>query len=403
MPIISIFSAAFSQADEIANQIAKKTQWDRIDDLLFEKTSERFKIATDQLARAMEGPPFLFNKFTHRREQNLAKLKLQLAEMLADKQILHGFASQLIPRNIGHVLRVCLLSDPEYRAEQLKKEQGIRLDAAQQKVREEDLKRAQWSKRLFGVQPWDQTLYDLKIPVNETGIDKAVDLIIENAQKGIMAYTAASEAALADFVIAAKGELALVEAGYFHAVSCEAGVITVLVDEYVMRLEKLETELKKLLGKVNGVNDVNVKTGPNYRPTSILADVDFDLPDKVLLVDDEKDFVMTLSERLEMRDMEPAVAYSGEEALSLLKEEEPEVMVLDLKMPGIDGIEVLRRVKGEHPEVEVIVLTGHGSEKDKELCMSLGAFAYLEKPVDIELLSKTMREAKLVAKKEEKE
>jgi DNA-binding response OmpR family regulator len=87
------------------------------------------------------------------------------------------------------------------------------------------------------------------------------------------------------------------------------------------------------------------------------------------------------------------VAYDGEEALSLVKSEEPEVMVLDLKMPGIDGIEVLRRMKKEHPNVEVIILTGHGSEREKELARELGAFAYLEKPVDIDVLSQTMKEA----------
>jgi DNA-binding response OmpR family regulator len=68
-------------------------------------------------------------------------------------------------------------------------------------------------------------------------------------------------------------------------------------------------------------------------------------------------------------------------------------MILDLKMPGIDGIEVLRRVKGEHPKVEVIILTGHGSEKDREVCMELGAFAYLHKPVDIDVLSQTLKAA----------
>ena len=62
-------------------------------------------------------------------------------------------------------------------------------------------------------------------------------------------------------------------------------------------------------------------------------------------------------------------------------------------MPGIDGMEVLRKVKKERPHVEVIILTGHGSEKDKEFAMELGAFAYLEKPVDIELLTSTMKEA----------
>jgi len=113
----------------------------------------------------------------------------------------------------------------------------------------------------------------------------------------------------------------------------------------------------------------------------------------VLLVDDEREFVQTLSERLMMRDMGSAVAYDGESALNMVRDEDPEVMILDLRMPGIDGIEVLRRVKETHPNIEVIILTGHGSEEDREVCMKLGAFAYLQKPVDIEILSKTLKEA----------
>jgi two-component system, OmpR family, response regulator CpxR len=68
-------------------------------------------------------------------------------------------------------------------------------------------------------------------------------------------------------------------------------------------------------------------------------------------------------------------------------------MVLDLKMPGIDGLEVLRRVKTEHPNVEVIVLTGHGSKEIERECLEIGACAYLEKPVDIDTLTRTMKEA----------
>ena len=76
-----------------------------------------------------------------------------------------------------------------------------------------------------------------------------------------------------------------------------------------------------------------------------------------------------------------------------LWDDEPEVMVVDLKMPGIDGLEVLRRVKKEHPGIEVIILTGHGSEKEKEQAMELGAFAYLQKPADIDVLAETMKNA----------
>ena len=83
----------------------------------------------------------------------------------------------------------------------------------------------------------------------------------------------------------------------------------------------------------------------------------------------------------------------GESALKLVNDDEPEVMILDLKMPGIDGIEVLRRVKKTRPEIEVIILTGHGSEADRKVCMDLGAFAYLQKPVDIGLLTDTLKKA----------
>ena len=91
--------------------------------------------------------------------------------------------------------------------------------------------------------------------------------------------------------------------------------------------------------------------------------------------------------------MTPAIAYDGEQALAMIENDEPEVMVLDLKMPGIDGMEVLRRVKRTHPTTEVIILTGHGSDAEKVLAKELGAFAYLRKPVDIEVLTETMKAA----------
>jgi len=114
----------------------------------------------------------------------------------------------------------------------------------------------------------------------------------------------------------------------------------------------------------------------------------------VLLVDDEEDYVSTLAERLDIRDIGSSVALSGEEALELLdRGEEPDVMVLDLRMPGIDGMQVLERVKREHPQIQVIILTGHGSEKEEREARRLGAFEYLSKPADTNRLIETVRGA----------
>jgi len=393
LAIISLFSAAFCHGEEIADALVREQGLSLIDANLLSKAAQQFGTPQDRLLRAMEGPPFVFNKFTRKRELLLTQIKTALAEMLSDRQIIHGYAAHLVPANIKHVLRVCLLADPEWRAEQIVHERNASLPDARNLVREEDHKRAQWTQLLFKAPPWDKTLYDVKIPLNATGIDGAVKLIAEHAGKEVLAYSEAARNSLQDFSIAARSEMALVKAKHYHTVSCTEGVVNVIVNEYVILLERLESDIKRILKKVEGVSEVRVKTGPNYRPSSVFANVDFELPEKVLLVDDEKDFVMTLSERLQMRDLQPATAYSGEDALNLIKEETPDVIVLDLKMPGIDGFDVLKQVKTEHPEVEVIILTGHGNEKDKELCMELGAFAYLEKPVDIDVLSDVIKRA----------
>lgn len=112
---------------------------------------------------------------------------------------------------------------------------------------------------------------------------------------------------------------------------------------------------------------------------------------KVLLVDDEKEFVDALRERLEIRDLPSGVAYNGEQAMQIVEDEIPDVMVLDLRMPGIDGMEVLRRIRKAYPQVQVIILTGHGSTKDEEEARRLGAFEYLQKPVNIDELVKLLR------------
>ena len=113
---------------------------------------------------------------------------------------------------------------------------------------------------------------------------------------------------------------------------------------------------------------------------------------RVLLVDDEEDFVETLAQRLEVRDFEVATALSGAEALEGLEEREIDVVVLDLQMPGVDGIQVLRQIKERKPLIEVIMLTGHATVQTAIDGMKLGAFDFLIKPTETEeLLEKIAR------------
>jgi len=114
---------------------------------------------------------------------------------------------------------------------------------------------------------------------------------------------------------------------------------------------------------------------------------------RVLLVDDEEEFVSALSERLMLRGIEVESALNGEEALASLVDKEFEVVILDVMMPGLGGLEVLRQIKSTHPNTQVILLTGHGSTREGIEGMRLGAFDYLIKPVDIEEMLAKMKEA----------
>ena len=103
----------------------------------------------------------------------------------------------------------------------------------------------------------------------------------------------------------------------------------------------------------------------------------------ILLVDDEVEFASTLAERLKLRGFSAAVAPDGEHALKALQSEAYDLVLLDIMLPGVHGIEVLRRIRRDWPEVPVILLTGQAGAKDGIEGMKLGAKGYLAKPVDI--------------------
>jgi len=114
---------------------------------------------------------------------------------------------------------------------------------------------------------------------------------------------------------------------------------------------------------------------------------------KVLLVDDKVEFVTTLAERLRLRELKVDTVFDGTQALAFITKTEPDVIVLDLKMPGLHGIDVLREIKKTRPKIQVIILTGHGTDEDEAVARKLGGFDFLRKPAEIDLLVRKIKEA----------
>jgi DNA-binding NtrC family response regulator len=110
---------------------------------------------------------------------------------------------------------------------------------------------------------------------------------------------------------------------------------------------------------------------------------------KLLIIDDEVEFASTLCQRLRLRGIDTADANSGTDGLVKMEKLSPDIVILDLKMPDMNGLDILAEIKGRDPRVEVIMLTGHGSVASGIEAMEKGAFDYIMKPVDLgELLDK---------------
>ena len=396
MPAATLFSGAFCNEEAVVKQLQGDTGFKLITDPdVIARASRTSHMPESKIARAFSAKTSVFNKFTHEKQLSIAHIKLAVAEMLVeDQQLISGFAGQLIPEDVSHVLRVCLIAEMKSRIQLAVRHHGVSEKEAVRLIHKHDEDCAVWVNLLFDKSdPWDPTLYDMLIPTDKEGVEQAAALIRRNLLTDVVKVTDASKQAVDDFRLAAQVEVALAREGHNVRVSAKSGTVAITITKHVLMLGRLEEELKSIGGRVPGVKQIETQVGKGFHQTDIYRKYDFNAPSKVLLVDDEREFVQTLSERLLMRDVGSAVAYDGESALEMVQHDEPEVMILDLKMPGIDGIEVLKRVKQTQPDIEVIILTGHGTEADREVCMKLGAFAYLQKPVDIDVLSETLRKA----------
>ncbi len=396
MPIITLFSGAFCGKQAVLENLITETGFKHVtDNDVVAKVEAISGVEARKIRRAFSAKTSVFNKFTYEKECSIAHMRLAVAEMLAEeKLIIDGFSGHLIPQSIDHVLRVCLVAEMQYRLENAVKTGAANENEARKLIRDSDSDYAAWVKTLFSIQdPWNKELYDIIIPLSSAGIDQANAIISQNLLKDVLRKTKQSEKAQSDFLLASQADAVLCKAGHDVTVGANDGAVQIKINKHVLMLGRLEEELKRITEKIPGVKSVQTQVGKDFHKANVYRKHNFEVPSRVLLVDDEREFVQTLSERLQLRDMGSAVAYDGNSALEIIREDDPEVIIIDLKMPGVDGIDVLKKVKKQHPAIEVIVLTGHGSESDKKECLELGAFDYLQKPVDINHLSDILKKA----------
>jgi len=395
MAIITITSGVYSNAESIVERLSAYIGFQVLTDQdIYEETHRVYGIKPSVLQKVIDNKPLVFNDFTHARERCIACLKKTVAGFVSEGGwIFHGLLSHLIPTQVSHVMKVLIIAGKEARRRNGMDGQGVTEKEALKIISGADKTAILWTNSLHEKKAWDKSLYDMVIPTDKMSIDDAYELIVEHVNQLSQIEKEVVESENRDFLLAAEIDLALSKIGAGLSVSVEKGDVVVTVNKTVLMLSKFNHKISAVVQEIEGVKTVTTKVGEKYHHADIMHRYTFETPSRILLVDDEKEFVQTLSQRLKMRQLENIYALSGEEALGVADRKETDVMVLDLKMPGIDGFEVLKRIKETNPEIEVIILTGHGSEEDRKTCLELGAFAYLRKPADIDILTITMQEA----------
>ena len=398
MAIIKAFSAGYCNEEQLIDELSRRTNFRHTstDQIVYE-ASILSGMNESKVKKALMVKTSVFEKFTHEKKHALAYIKLVISKMLLASAgrdlILSGYPTQLIPRDITHFFRVGLIADKKFRVDTLIEHGGAAKDA-QQNITQLDNEQGMWLAKYCGIyEAFSPTDYDLIIPMNTESVPEACDLIIQHLNEDIFKPTETSSQAIRDFNLLARVEVALAQKGHDVTVYSKNEKIKIYIDKESSQFEKLKKELYSIVETVDGVKGIKIKSDKESEGHEAYRKYDKNQPAKVLLVDDEQEFVKTLSERLTLRNMGSAVVHDGKSALDLIEQDDPDVMVLDLKMPGESGIDVLRKVKETHPKIEVIILTGHGSEDDKKQCMELGAFDYLHKPLNITELSDVIKKA----------
>jgi len=363
---------------------------------LLEQASSLSSLPVERLRRALLGTRSVFNRLTREKERGVGVVRQALARMAQTEDlVIHSFAIHLLPTSLTQVLRVGLAAPMDFRVEQRIAAGEVDRQQAETELQADDETLGRWTQYLFGVHPLTKSLYDIFLPMDSTSVDEAVDTICDGARSSALGMSGEARSAAKDFLVTADVYLALAEAGRGEdlLVSVRDGEVTVTINRYVVWLERFEREIRSVALAVKGVREAKTRVGPHFRRPNKFPGLDVEIPEKILLVDDEVEFVETLSERLLSRNLESAVAHDGPEALAIAENDTPDVIVLDVKMPGMDGMEVLAELREKHPNVQVIILTAHGSEEGAQRARELGAFAYLRKPANVDELVRLMKEA----------
>jgi len=258
MPIVTISRGSYSRGKEVAEKLAQRLKYDCVSREILLEASEEFNIPEINLVRAIHDSPSILERFRHGKERYVSYYQYALLKHVRkDNVVYHGLAGQYFLRHIPHVLKVRILARMEDRIKEVMRRDEVSARDAENILKKDDDERRRWGLKLYGIDTWDSSLYDMVLLIDQLSVDDAVDLIVAAVQRPVFQTTEESQRILDNHLLCAKIHAMLVNFSLMIEVQAKDGVVTLCNIGEVLRSDSmLRTKIETMIREVDGVKEV---------------------------------------------------------------------------------------------------------------------------------------------------
>jgi len=262
MAIVTISRGSYSKGKEVAEKVAERLGYECISREVLLDASDHFKIPEVKLIRAIHDAPSILDRFNHGKQIFIAYIRSALTCRVAkDKVVYHGLAGHLLLTDVPHVLKVRIIADMAERIQAEMQREGITEDEARILLEKDDQERRKWTRSIYGVDPWDSSLYDIVIHIHKLTVSDAVDFICQAAEKEQFATTEGYQRKMKDFALACQVKAALVDPFFDVGVTCEYGNVLIYTKASNHQINKLRKMARGIEREIEGINNLEVHAG----------------------------------------------------------------------------------------------------------------------------------------------
>ena len=270
MTTITISRGSYSKGKEVAEKVAERLGCDCLSRDVLLEASDRFRIPEVKLVRAIHDAPSILDRFNHDKRVFIAYIRSALTCRAAEGKIVyHGLAGHLLLKGVPHVLKVRIIADMDDRVEAEMEREGISAEEARTLLQRDDEERRKWTRSLYGVDPWDSSLYDLVVHIHKLTVSDAVDFICQAVAKEPFKSTENSRQKMKDLAIACRVKGELVDPFFDVGVTSEYGNVLIYTKTSERQTGKLRRMAREIEKEIKEINNLEVHAGVPFPPNAI--------------------------------------------------------------------------------------------------------------------------------------